>query len=103
MTWKPAHWNGAKDLLSLVEKKKTPYLDFINSYETDGQKHEKWSVNFKNTVLVVGHVKWLSILNKYCFYPESKSVFDYECLIELSSFLRDQTLKFKKSYLGSSK
>ena len=44
----------------------------------------------------LGQVRWFAQWRRYCFYPNTGTIFDGECLAELAAFCAEQTDLRKK-------
>ena len=74
-----------------IESKK--YLQFV---EVQTLKKTKEFNIFGQMSSYLGIVKFRPQWRKYVFEPEPKSVYDASCLIELSNFCNEQTIKWQK-------
>ena len=69
----------------------------FNSVETTG-KTKAWNVfstHPPNPFL--GQIKWFSSWKKYSFFPASDTLFEVDCLNEISNFIETEMKEFKKS------
>lgn len=72
------------------------YLDFIFVKHSDSGKTDVYNVRAKLTNLNLGHIKWWGGWRRYIFSPYPDTVFDYNCLGEIRSFI-DKLMNARKS------
>ena len=61
--------------------------------------------NRKTCILVIytkdnfelGQIKWYGAWRKYCFYPNSNTIWDNKCLIEVLDFIKEYTDYYKNN------
>ena len=63
-------------------------------------KTDVYVVITKDFGLNLGYIKWYGGFRKYCFFPESGTVFDSKCLITIIDFIEKLTKKRKKQKVG---
>lgn len=63
-----------------LEGRKTPILNIIGSYGDD-----------------LGEIKWYGAWRKFCFYPNSNTIWDNKCLEELLNFITEYNSKWRSS------
>lgn len=61
------------------------YLRFIRDLLQESGKTQRWQVKSKANYL--GEIKWYSGWRQYVFYPYRGTLYNYECLDEISKFL----------------
>ena len=52
-----------------------------------------WTVN--NGAVRLGEIRWYAPWRRYCFFPQSQTLFDAACLLELIWFIRDKMAERK--------
>ena len=63
-----------------LEGRKTPILNIIGLYGDD-----------------LGEIKWYGAWRKFCFYPNSNTIWDNKCLEELLNFITEYNSKWRSS------
>ena len=66
------------------------YIHFVDAGESKSGLTKIWYVK-SDAGATLGTVGWYANWRRYCFYPEDNSIFDANCLTEITQFLRDQT------------
>ncbi len=41
----------------------------------------------RNSIQILGQIKWFSQWRRYCFFPNDKSIWDASCLLEVKVFI----------------
>lgn len=59
-------------------------------------KTKRWHVT-STLGAVLGDVHWYAHWRKYCFFPKEGSLFDAGCLMDISEFCAEQTIKHYES------
>lgn len=72
------------------------YIEFVIKEKRLDRKTDIWDVFSKTGHYPLGGIKWYPAWRKYCFYPESQTVFDSYCLDEIASFLAIQNKIYKE-------
>lgn len=62
------------------------YLDFIE-YDRGHCRTQRWRVKHVEGDDDLGIVKWYPPWRRYCFFPESDTLFDENCLREIHAFI----------------
>lgn len=62
------------------------YIEFIETKDTG--KTKKFCVNSK-TGCYLGVVSWYSGWRRYVFKPESETIFDSKCMLEIIEFINE--------------
>lgn len=63
------------------------WIDFVEQ-ESKG-KTKIFKVIAKEGGNFLGTIKWFSNWRKYCFYPENSTIFETDCLNDISNFLKE--------------
>ncbi len=71
------------------------YLRFDPGVSLSG-KTKVWNVVNPIKALILGNIKWYGAWRKYCFCPNDDTIFDPDCLDEIASFMRKETLDHKR-------
>jgi len=66
-----------------------------------GKKTKMYTVVSKDTKDVLGIVKWYAPWRKYSFFPYSSTVFEWDCLRDISDFIQKETKEYKKYWYKS--
>ena len=85
-----------------VEQTDFKYIYFER--DTENYKHFKtsvWVCKNKRSGDVLGIVRWYSQWRQYCFYPEPHTVFNYDCLQNIRTFMKQLRRKPKPKPEGS--
>lgn len=61
------------------------YIDFVKVEEKP--KTSVYEVRSKSSGIVLGIVKWYGSWRQYCFFPESKTLWNRTCLLEIGGFV----------------
>jgi hypothetical protein len=71
-----------------------PHLSFEIQPKPKGRKTEIWTVVDQKEYRL-GAVSWWAPWRRYTFHPDGSTVYDADCLREISGFCREETLKRK--------
>lgn len=63
------------------------YLNFVEDGMSPSGLTKMWRIENTSSGIRVGRVKWNAGWRKYCFFPELATVFDSNCLNEITGFL----------------
>ncbi len=63
------------------------YLQFNLVESPSTRKTSIWSVDSKSQGNCLGLVKWFGAWRQYSFFPESKTIFNIECLRDIQNFI----------------
>lgn len=61
------------------------------------QRTDAWAV-YSSTKPFLGWVKWDPLWRSYCFFPADVTMYDSECLREISDFMGEKTLARKAQW-----
>lgn len=67
---------------------KPPPIDYIE-LPNDGKRTKRWQVMCRDHLL--GFVKWHSPWRRYCFFPQTDTLYDCDCMMTIGRYCRDQT------------
>lgn len=70
------------------------YLEFDKIGWTG--KTEILNVLSKSQGTVLGQIKWFGRWRQYCFYPSPNTIFNPECMNDISNVIKDLMMKRKK-------
>lgn len=56
-------------------------------FQAPSGKTAVYEVTDKERTVILGYIKWWGAWRKYCFFPESKTVFDLHCLKAMATTL----------------
>lgn len=70
------------------------WLTITEAGKSESGKTLIWNITNGNVFL--GTVKWFSKWRKYAFYPTADTIFEEECLRDLSFFCEQATRKHRK-------
>ena len=59
------------------------------------QKTKLYTIINNQNFQIIGKIKWYVGWRKYCFFPEFNTVWDYNCLNELSYILNSINIEYK--------
>lgn len=65
------------------------YLNFDRVGSTG--KTDIWEVGSKSQGSVLGEIKWYGPWRQYCFFPSSNTVFNRECIADISEVINQLT------------
>lgn len=65
------------------------YLEFEQLQTRVGMKTQIWAVTSANHGDILGLIKWFSRWRQYTFYPEPGTIFNKDCLVDISLFIYD--------------
>jgi len=68
----------------MVESK---YLEFDKVGDTG--KTEIWNVLSRSSGFILGQIKWYSAWRQYCFWPTSDTIFNPECMDDITKAIRE--------------
>ena len=54
-------------------------------------KTKRWAVYTKDYMQDLGTIKWHNSWRKYAFFPFSNTLFEQDCLRDISNFIEEQT------------
>ena len=72
------------------------YLKFLDLGVPNGLKTPQFSVVNAGNNCPLGVVKFSGAWRKYCFFPHGSTQFDGVCLLEIVSFMSEQTAKWRE-------
>lgn len=72
-------------------------LNYVPLAEKPPKRTQSWSVLHK-TGGTLGIIKWYAPWRRYVFYPHEDTLFDANCLINLTDFLIIETNKRKQNW-----
>jgi hypothetical protein len=61
------------------------WIDF-HLYEDTG-KTKKYDILTKDETFKLGEIKWFSRWRKYAFFPQSNTVFEKDCMLDIIEFI----------------
>ncbi len=70
----------------MANRYQTKWLTFTKLYIPE-RKTEVWSV-FSIHYIFLGYIKWFGRLRQYSFYPEENTIYNQECLNDISTFVK---------------
>lgn len=67
------------------------WVDFEDiSHLFSNKKTKTWAVCVKNDVpFAIGQIKWYGPWRQYCFFPNSNTIWNAECLEDVANFCRE--------------
>lgn len=68
---------------------------YITTYKLSTKKTSNYNIYTHDNILI-GQIKWYAHWRKYCFYPEIDTIWDSKCLQEISNFLTDINISYRK-------
>lgn len=69
---------------------------WINISETfDTGKTKVFYVAAKNSTGFLGQIKWYGPWRKYAFFPEPNTIFETDCLTDITNFIKNLMLERK--------
>ena len=73
------------------------WLEFVSRGKTESGKTRMWGVYSTKgeDPMLLGEVRWHGAWRKYSFFPEALTVFEDECLRDLSFFIEQATRKHR--------
>lgn len=71
------------------------WIKFHEVLMRDGRKTQVWAVLTQDGRQVLGHVQWFSRWRKYAYFPKDETVYEQDCMREISAFIEDRTRKYK--------
>lgn len=74
---------------------KNPMVSFQKNERRQGAKTDTWEVWGVTSSFHIGQVRWLPPWRKYCFFPDSSTIWDEECLRSVATFLEWETKKHR--------
>lgn len=74
------------------------WLEFVDRGKSDSGKTNIWAIYSSKTddPILLGEVRWYSAWRKYAFYPETLTVFEEECLRDISFFVEQTTREHRQ-------
>ena len=63
------------------------YLEFDRIGWTG--KTDVWNVLSKSQESILGQIKWFGRWRQYCFYPSPNTIFNPECMNDISNFIKE--------------
>jgi hypothetical protein len=63
------------------------YLEFDRVGYTG--KTDVWNVLSKSQGSVLGQIKWFGRWRQYCFYPSPNTIFNPECMADISKVIKE--------------
>jgi len=66
---------------------KSKYLEFTRIGYTG--KTDIWDVESKSQGSVLGEIKWFGRWRQYCFYPSPNTIFNPECMTDISKKIKE--------------
>ena len=73
---------------------KSRYLEFTRTGWTG--KTDILDVESKSQGSVLGQIKWFGQWRQYCFYPSPDTIFNPECMADISKVINELMLERKK-------
>lgn len=71
------------------------WIEFVDWGKSDSGKTKMWGVFTKDTSIELGEVKWFTKWRKYAFFPNTETIFEEECLRDISFFVEQKTRKHR--------
>lgn len=75
----------------MIESK---YIEFDKVGDTG--KTEIWNVLSKSNEFILGQIKWFTKWRQYCFFPSPHTVFNPDCMSDISRVIRELMNRRKK-------
>lgn len=72
------------------------WIEFELAPTPEGQKTQRFNLVAKESRIVLGEIKWFGRWRKYCFFPAPDMVFEQDCLRDVSLFMEQRTLEYKR-------
>jgi len=72
------------------------WIDFIPTAQDPKKKTKLWFVDIKGTTNCLGRIKWFSRWRKYGFFPIENTVYEEQCLRDISEFIERATKEHKQ-------
>lgn len=76
------------------------FLRFVFLFKSASGKTDEFAVDSKDGVFL-GRIRWYAPWRCYVFYPAHETLFNVECLREVSQFVGVQTREVRKSWRTS--
>ena len=70
----------------------------IETIDNDGRKTDVWEVWSKYESCSLGVIKWKANWRKYAFFPSADTVFEQDCMKDISGFIEKETKEYKKDW-----
>jgi hypothetical protein len=71
------------------------WIEFEFAPTPPGQKTQRFLVKTKDGGEVLGEVKWFGRWRKYCFFPAPGTIFEEDCLEDISRFIQTTTFEYR--------
>ena len=81
-----------------IEQTIGKYLVALPPIEVKGRKTKIWEIRGTGNKAALGQIYWHSHWRCYAFFPERFTIFNAECMLDLSKFLQDETEKQKAGW-----
>lgn len=71
------------------------FISFEKIGTSSSGKTNIYSVFNEQNGAVLGSISWYNSFRKYCFFPDSDTLFDSTCLIDISDFMISEMIDHK--------
>ncbi len=77
------------------------WINFVEEEPLDKQKTKRFTVCNKKSLFPIGTVKWYGPWRQYCFFPNANTVYEQQCLLDITKFIHHLMLerKMKKALI----
>lgn len=76
------------------------WINFVESGDTG--KTKIFEVQNKDSLQFIGKIKWYGPFRQYSFFPNDNTVYERQCLLDITKFIHHLMLqrKLKKTLIG---
>lgn len=67
----------------------------INEIDNLGKKTKRFWVKSKEGGDTIGYIYWYGRWRKYCFFPNTDTVYEWICLYDIADFCKQETENYK--------
>lgn len=76
--------------------KKPKWIKFVDISFKDS-KTKRWAV-CSETTGAIGYIRWYGRWRKYAFFPNHSTVYEQDCMRDISDFIESETKEHKKQW-----
>jgi hypothetical protein len=73
-----------------------PYIRFVGPRYTPSGKTRIWSVIATRNDALLGEIRYYGRWRQYAFFPEPNTIFNPDCMDEVSKFCREETTRQRR-------
>lgn len=63
------------------------WLNFIRTGQSESGKTSIYQVRAKEQGVLLGEIRWYGAFRCYCFYPQPNTIFETQCLDDITNFI----------------